>query len=320
MTIAAPASHGELYEKLVTQYTTGCELVEKGLVEVHPTNTMADEFTVILRTAKDLDADYSANPVAKSTADIKYEGLVTKLGKTMLYYDKIRPQEFENVWRKYQPTGDFSKENLSSEILADLFALVGEQYGEVANDLTVNGTQTDSDIVGEKRRYNGVMTQAKAAGSKVKKVAGATAVVTSADAVAVLEKLYQTTAVRVRRQRNFKFAVSTHILDLYHQSQYNADFKGVSMTEEGVSKYRGKEVHSIDTLGDNEGFAGVMSPDTDSNLIMPVAGVTQSSILLDKVTNMGENWALKIIWKQGLAIKKQAELTIYSFVAPTASV
>lgn len=310
MTIAAPKTHGEIYEKLVTQLTTGCELVEKGLVEVHPTNSMSDEFTVIVRTAKDLDADYSANPQAKATADINYTGLVTRLGKTMLFYDKIRPQEFENVWRKYQPTGDFSKENLSPEIMADVLNVIGEQYGEVANDLSINGTQTDSDIVGEKRRYNGVMTQAKAS-TKVKKVANAVAVTTPELAVAALEALFQTAPLRVRRQKNFKFAVSTNILDLYHQSQYNADFKGVNMTEEGVSKYRGKEVHSIDTLDENEAFAGVLSLDSDSNLIMPVAGVVESSILMDKVTNAGENWFVKIIWKQGLAIKKEAELTIY---------
>ena len=311
MTINAPKTHGELYEKLVTQYTTGCELVEKGLVEVHPTNTMSDEFTIVLRNAKDLDADYSATPVAKATADISYAGKVIRMGKTMLYYDKIRPQQFENVWRKYQPTGDFSKELLSSEIMADLFAVADEQYGEVANDLTVNGTQTDSDIAGEKRRYDGVMTQAKAAGSKVLKVAGATAVTTPEQAVAVLEKLYEITPVRVRRQKNFKFVVSTPILDLYHLSQYNADFKGVNMTEEGVSKYRGKEVHSLDRLDDSEAFAGVLSPDSDSNLIMPVAGVQTSSILMDLLANNGENYFLKIIWKQGLGIKKEEELAVY---------
>jgi hypothetical protein len=309
MQILLPPTHGDVYQELVTKLTTENQLVEAGLVEVVPTTNTSDEFTYIIRSASGLDADYTPTPGA-STGDISYDSTPIRLGKTMLWYDKIRPQEWENVFRKYQPTGPLVLEQLNPLIMKDMFLVFSEQYKEVSNENIINGEQTKVTGLNEYKRYNGVMTIAKAS-TDVKKVTFA-AVTTPAQAQATLEKLRKGVDVRVRRQANFKYVVSPAILDLYFDSQYAQAQKGADLTNDGVPRYKGKEVHVSDTLADDEAFAAVLSTKADSNLIMPVAGIgSDTAFEMDKMPGGSEYHFVKMVWKQGLGIKKHDEFAVH---------
>jgi hypothetical protein len=309
MEIQLPPTHGDLYQELVTKLTTENQLVEAGLVEMVPTTNTADEYVYIIRDAEGLDQDYTPTPGAAS-GTISYDSKPIKLGKTMLYYDKIRPQEWENVFRKYQPTGPLVLENLNPLIMKDMFLAFSEQYKEVSNDNIINAVQTAVPGLSDKRRYDGIMTIADAS-TEVEKVAYS-AVTTPAQAQAMLEKLRKGAGVRVRRQANFKYVVSPNVMDLYFDSQYAQAQKGADQTNDGVPRFKGREVHVSDQLGDSEGFAAVLSTKADSNLIMVVAGVASDTAFdMNKLANNSEYYFVKMVWKQGLAIKKHKEFVAH---------
>ncbi len=316
MEINIPATNGDVYKDLVVKYTTEIQLVSEGLVEVVPTTNKSSDFTYIIRTASDLDQDYSPCPTS-SSGEITYDSKLVHLGKTMLLYTKIRPAEWENVVRKYQPVGPIVTEQLNPLIMKDMFLAFTEQYAEVSNVQTVEGKQTLlPGSTDEYLRYDGVMTIAKAKDSGVQAVAYST-VDTPAKAQALLEKLRKGVDVRVRRQKNFKYAVSQNIADLFFDSQYAQTSKGVDLTEEGVARYKGKEIHVLDALGDNEAFATVMSPNSDSNIFMVVAGEESNTAFeMGKVSNLCEYQFIKMIWKQGLGVKKHNELAAHFAPAP----
>ena len=147
--------NGEVLERILTQATTGNELVEKGLIMVIP--GVEKKISVPrLKTGKMLQKRKEEPTSADSKGDFNYSEQALDPHDFMAF-TVFNPRAFEQIWRKWQPKGNLVFAELPPEAQSALLDALSRQVQFELGDHYVNGKYADS---GDDNLMNGILTQA----------------------------------------------------------------------------------------------------------------------------------------------------------------
>jgi hypothetical protein len=109
------------------------------------------------------------------------------------------------------------------------------------------------------------------------------------------------------------YLVSPTTLELYELAQQGQGYKGANVTDAGKRTYGGKRVEALIGVPDNTIIAGVFKGDMYSNFWIGLNEPDeQDNIKMDKVTNMGEYWFLKSLFKMDVNYGFGEEVVLYT--------
>jgi len=301
---------------------TGNAFINKGLIHVEEGIMMQTNLRKSTASAVLTNRLYDPS-TAKAGQKSSYEigDQVLKVYDLMMFADKILPATFEIYWKDLQPTGLLVFEELPDDIKADMIsALLGDlavKYEKAILDggLTWADPSAPTALELETDPMEGIMLSVKKVGlggGYIDGTGGAYAVIDESNVEAKIQGLLNACGTRMIRDPRFKLAISDHIYLMLDNALRAKDFKGLDYTDELGYVYNGVQLVVIPTMEANEMFATWMTTGRDSNLWMAVNTKSdETTITIDKETNMGEYYFLKLLFKAGCIIKDIEEFAIY---------
>jgi len=210
--------------------------------------------------------DYTSGVPSSSTATTTYAERELE-PKKMTIYEPFLPEDWQEVWDKWQPTGDFTNLMMNPEFVADVLEIYRNKGGA---QLAANFWQGDTTLAAGNalNKFNGIITRA-AADADVVDVANIGAI-TKANVVEVLEGMYSATLDKFMNNPDFIYHMNT--TDFKLLQLYNNDAKKTTvgvLTENVQNLFLEKRIRHYTGLPKNSVVGAVSTTDRrDTNLFM----------------------------------------------------
>ena len=281
--------NGEVLERVLTVAATGNELVEKGLIHVIPG---VEKKTGIprLKTGKMLQKRKEDPQVTDSKGDFHYSEQTLEPHDFMAF-TVFNPRAFEQIWRKWQPTGNLVFAELPPEAQNALLDALSKQVQFELGDHYVNGEYADGPD--DTKLMNGILTQAAKAKDYI--------LVDVSKADTMTKKLKAVRAAipkAMRSNPDLRIIMSVDDFDKYDDELTEREAKNASETEVNRKRYKGITIETVAAWPDGVIVATLCSPDADGNLFAAVNLQNDESVIqIDKVSNASELYFFKLLMK-----------------------
>lgn len=278
--------NGEVLERILTQVSTGNELVEKGLICVIP-GVEKKVSVPRIKTGKMLQKRKENPQVTDSKGDFVYSEKELK-PEDFMAFTVFNPRTFENIWRKWQPKGNLVFSQLPPEAQNALLDALSRQVKFELGDHFVNGVFGD----GDDQLFNGILTQI----AKDKSV-----VVVSSTENTMLGKLKAVRAkipTTLRNNPALRLLMSVNDFDTYDDELTKRESKNADETTVNRKSYKDIKIETIASWPDGLIMATLCSQGEDSNLFAAVnLQDDEDVILIDKISNASELYFFKLLMK-----------------------
>jgi len=182
MNVGNSSYAGDFLSFLYQVFTVGNQVIEKGVVNVQ-TGIAQKRALPRLSQTEDPIGDYTSGVPSAETVTTTYAERSLEPAE-MTVYEEFLPEDFQDVWDKWQPVGDFTNLQHNPEFLADVIELYMNNGGTQLSKLFWQGDSTlgAGDAL---NKFNGIVTRASADASTIKVTpAGAITQANVADRVA----------------------------------------------------------------------------------------------------------------------------------------
>lgn len=282
--------NGEVLEQLLTLAATGNELVDRGLIRIEPTSK---KFSIprlktgtMLQKRKEMPTDSDS----KGNFNYSERELVPV---DFMAFTTFNPRSFENIWRKWQPTGPLVFSQLPAEAQNALLSELAKQVKFELGDHFINGEAGNDDD----HLFNGIIKRMSDDPDKV------TVNSTAATMIGRLKALKEKIPVTLRNNPNLRILMSIKDFDTYDDELSAQPSKGANYTDMNVERFKGIQIEPLANWPDDLLVATICSPDTDSNLWGGVGFQDDDEVIqIDKLTNAGEKYFFKMLLKADTAI------------------
>lgn len=278
---------GEVLEEVLTQATTGNELVSRGLIMVIPgINSALSVPRVKTGTMLQKRKEDPAKGDAKGDFTYSEQKLVPK---DMMAFTLFNPRAFEHIWRPFQPKGDLVfrtlPPNIQSLLLKELLKKVSEELGYQY----IQGEYKDT---GDEFLMDGILTQA-AKNTDVVKVA-----TTGATMLARLKELRAKIPVTMRKNANLRLLMSVDDFDTYDDELTKLANKGAAPTDINQERYKAIPIEVLSQWPQGLIVATLCDSGMNGNLFAAVNLQDDDNvILIDKWANASELYFFKMLMK-----------------------
>lgn len=277
---------GEVLETILTNATTGNELVEKGLIMVIPGVEKAMSIPR-LKAGKMLQKRKEDPQKSDSKGNFEYSE--RKLDpEDFMAFTVFNPRAFESIWRPYQPTGNLAFAQLPPSVQNTLLDALSKQVQFELGWHYVNGEFGEDDD----HLMNGILTQA----AKCQEC-----VIVESKATTMLGKLADVRAfipVAIRNNKNLRILMSINDFDKYDKELTEREHKNSDETEINKKRYKGITIETVTSWPDDVIVATLCSMDADGNLFAAVNLQDDESVIqIDKLSNASELYFLKLLMK-----------------------
>lgn len=294
---------GEVLEELLTKVTAGNEAVQSGLFYIK--ENIKGKYNIPKLKSDSFITDYQVTPTA-STGNFSITEKVLEPMKYMAY-TTFKPEDHEDFWKSFQPTGPLVFQELPSDIQAAFLSELVQDADSYMGDAVWNGDLNSS---GTTRHFDGIIKRALNDGEVIDIANPVT--LTAENIEAEMNRVYKATPKIVRQHPDFKFVMSVESYDLYEEAQYAKPSKGKDVTDEGVKRFRGKTIVALGQFPDNTILATKASATKKSNLWMGVASLADGiTINVDRVANNSEEYFMKMILKVDTQLVWGDETVLY---------
>lgn len=282
--------NGDVLEQLLTLAATGNELVDRGLIRIEPTSK---KFSIprlktgtMLQKRKEMPTDSDS----KGNFNYSERELVPV---DFMAFTTFNPRSFENIWRKWQPTGPLVFSQLPAEAQNALLSELAKQVKFELGDHFINGEAGNDDD----HLFNGIIKRMSDDTDKV------TVTSTAATMIGRLKALKEKIPVTLRNNPNLRILMSIKDFDTYDDELSAQPSKGANYTDMNVERFKGIQIEPLANWPDDLLVATICSPDTDSNLWGGVGFQDDDEVIqIDKLTNAGEKYFFKMLLKADTAI------------------
>ena len=277
--------NGEVLEQLLTLAATGNELVDQGLIRIVP---ITKKFSIprlktgtMLQKRKEMPTDSDS----KGNFNYSERELVPV---EFMAFTTFNPRSFEDIWRKWQPTGPLVFSQLPPEAQNALLAALAKQVKFELGWHFINGEAGDDDD----HLFNGIITRMAADTDKIVVTTTATTM------IGRLKALKKRIPVWLRKNPNLRILMSVTDFDTYDDELSAQPSKGANYTDMNVERFKGIPIESLANWPDGLLVATICSPDDDSNVWGGVGFADDDEIIqIDKLTNAGEKYFFKMLLK-----------------------
>jgi len=282
--------NGEVLEQLLTLAATGNELVDRGLIRIEPTSK---KFSIprlktgtMLQKRKEMPTDSDS----KGNFNYSERELVPV---DFMAFTTFNPRSFENIWRKWQPTGPLVFSQLPAEAQNALLSELAKQVKFELGDHFINGEAGNDDD----HLFNGIIKRMADDTDKI------TVTSSAATMIGRLKALKEKIPVTLRNNPNLRILMSIKDFDTYDDELSAQPSKGANYTDMNVERFKGIQIEPLANWPDDLLVATICSPDTDSNLWGGVGFQDDDEVIqIDKLTNAGEKYFFKMLLKADTAI------------------
>ena len=281
--------NGEVLERILTVATTTNELVEKGLIHVIP--GVEKKISIPrLKTGKMLQKRKENPQVTDSSGDFSYSEQTLEPHDFMAF-TVFNPRAFEQIWRKWQPTGNLVFAELPPEAQNALLDALSKQVQFELGDHYVNGEYAEGND--DTKLMNGILTQAAKAKDYI--------LVDVSKADTMLKKLKVIRAAIPKAMRpnpDLRILMSVEDFDRYDDELTERESKNSSETEINRKRYKGITIETVAAWPEGLIVATLCSPDADGNFFAAVNLQNDESVIqIDKVSNASELYFFKLLMK-----------------------
>ena len=289
MSISVTTTHvSNPVEKLYKDLMFGNQTISKGLVQAIPgqrTKTAINRFygAVNKITAK------VATPTVAASALTKDEKAITSA--EVMFYDEFDPKSF-NVDHKFLNTIGAS---VSAQAARVLLEAINDRVTKIFNydldNLLWNGdTGSGSAWLSP---INGIVKQIDADGTVISCVTSGA--VTSANVIAVLEKVVAAMPVAVREMANPTIVTTPTIKYMYDEAARSLSYKGANIYEAGTYMFGGYKIESIPVIPANRIFAYNAGADDMNEIKMATwADSDRFNIKIDRLQANSDLFFIKV--------------------------
>ncbi len=229
----------------------------------------------------------------------------------MTIFEKFTPDDWQDVWDKWQPNGDFTNLMMNPEFMADVLAIYQNKGGA---QLAKNFWQGDTTLAAGNalNKFNGIITRA-AADADVLDVADI-GVINKANVVEVLEGMYSATPDKFMDDIDFIYHMNT--TDFKLLQLYNNDAKKTTvgvLTENVENLFLEKRIRHYSGLPKNYIVGAKSTTDRrDTNLFMGMYfDPVNETPLMGKTENAGRRHFVRIDYKVDANYRVGSEIVLY---------
>lgn len=297
---------GDVAEVIMSALKTGNEAVEKGSIYVEP-GVQKALFIPIMTTADDVLTEAVADPTVTADAFAWTERSIVP--SDMMFFDKVNPRHFENVWRPFQPQGPLVDRVDNPKIQAALIEETTKSAGKQLGKLIWQG---DSALVAPSplRFFDGFITIALADVTTIKPTPAG--VITAANVIAVLEAVEAAIPSAIWGDPDVVFHMHTTDYRLYLQAARALDFKGPNIGEAGEERFAGRQIRYYEGFKKDHIMVAKATADKDSNLWAGVDVVADTeTVKIERFRPESENFIVKLLFKYGVNYAIGSQIVIY---------
>lgn len=293
---------GDVLEQLLTRAVTSNELVERGLIRIEPGVNKAFHLPR-LRTGRMLQKRKEMPQDADSKGDFQYDE-VTITPRDFMVYTTFNPRSFEQVWRKFQPTGELVFRELPPEVQSTLLSEVAKTVSFELGDHLINGVYGD----GEGQFFNGILTNILSNNS-VKTITS-----TGQTMIDRLFDVFKAIPKTLRSSKNLRILMSRNDADTYDNELSALHHKGTSVQDLNASRYKSIKIEPLTQWPDGVIVATICGMDADTNLWAACNLQEDANVIqVDKVTNAGERYFIKMLMTMDTAIAFGEDVVLLDF-------
>lgn len=298
---------GEVLEKLLVRATTGNELVDGGHIRVQP--NVGKRFVIPRLKAGKMLQKRKEQPVeADSKGDFTIDEKVLE-PQDVMAFTTFNPRVFEHIWRPFQPTGNLVFRELPTDVQNQLLGEMAKVVDFELGSEYINGEKGAA----EGQYFDGILTRIAASASVVK-VENPVAIVESN----ILEKMK---AVRTlipkplkgaKVKKNVKYFMSVEDAEAYDYVLTEKPYKGVDYSSMSPERFKGFQIVPLADWPKDVIVAAYATADIDSNFWAGVDYADDTDVIqIDKLTNAGEKYFFKMLFKADTNIVFDEDIVLY---------
>ncbi len=255
---------------------------------------------------EDFIQDRAATPTSKGSMTIDGHVLTPE---DYMIYTEFNPRDYEGHWFATQLNPTLIDRSLPVSVESVVVQEVLKRHDRWLNKALWNADKSTSGIY---KYWNGFIKNAQLANSGSDATNAITATtLTASNIQGELLKGYQAIPAALRYDPDMKFFMNYASYDLYAQSQINQTYKGIDTTQDGVRKFKGREVIPINDLPDNFYFIAKGKATPESNLWVGINSVDDAKLELRQVQANSELWFIKMLMKVDVQIGWNSETVLY---------
>ena len=298
---------GEVLEKLLVRATTGNELVDGGHIHVQP--GVQKRFVIPrLKAGKMLQKRKEQPTEENSKGDFTVDEKILE-PQDVMAFTTFNPRVFEQIWRPFQPTGNLVFRELPVDVQNQLLAELAKVVDFELGNEYINGTKGSA----EGQYFDGILTRIKAS-STVVKVESPVAL-TEANILAELKKVRAKIPKALKApnmKKNVKLFMSVEDAELYDYVLTEKPAKGADYTNMSPERFKGFRIVPLADWPKDVIVAAYATSGIDSNFWAGVDYVDDAeTIQIDKLTNAGEKYFFKMLFKVDTNIVFDEEIVFY---------
>lgn len=309
LTLANTNYNGEVLENLYVVTGVGNEVVEKGAAKLHVDISTKKALPRLSQTADPI-GDYQADAPAGATATTTYaeRELVVE---PMTVYETFLPTTFHNIWEKFKSAGDFTNLELNAELMNAILELYKNGIGVQMSKLFWQGDKTLG-AGNALNKFNGIVTKAKADANVIKPTPAGN--ITDANFMDILAAVWAAIPDKFIDDPDFVLHVNTTDFKTMQAGNTALKKEFVGVFGQGLEEmYQMKKIKHFQGMPRHHIVGAKVTNGEDSNLNLGVwVSPDDESAVIDKVSNNGRNWFLRLDFKADANYRCSEELVLYT--------
>lgn len=286
ITVAGTNYNGEVLGSILTQAFLGNEIAEKGVLHVEA--GIEKKFSIPrMRVGKLLQKRVEMPDAANEKGDLTYDEKELN-PEDMMVYTTFNPKSFESVWREFQPTGNMVFYQLPSNVQTTILNLILQETATEVGDHYINGLKG----AGAEQFFNGIVSRILSDNEVVYAKAGETTWVKK------LQNLKDAVPAEIVDNPRLAIIMNTRDYGKYDAELKSQQYKNADPTQKREQAFDGTPIIRLAKWPEGLVIATLVGSGTESNLW---AGVNLNNdgetLFVDKVTNAGEKYFVKILLK-----------------------
>ena len=309
MNVGNSSYAGDFLSFLYQVFTVGNQVIEKGVTNVQVGIAQKRALPRLSQT-EDPIGDYTSGVPATESVTTTYAERSIEPQK-MTLYEEFLPEDFQDVWEKWQPVGDFTNLMHNPEFLADVIELYMNNGGTQLSKLFWQGDTTllANDPL---NKFNGIITRASADANTIKVTpAGAITQANVADRVA---EVWSAIPDKFIDDRNYQIHMNTTDFKLLQRFNNDAKKTTVGVLDEEISMlFLNKRIVHYSGLPKNYivGAKGVADAATSNLFFGFYVEYTNENPRIDYKENAGRLRFVRIDLKADANYRESSEIVLY---------
>lgn len=296
---------GEALQTMLVAAFTGNEIVEKGLIHVQP-NISKNFYLPRLKTGKMLRKRVEQPQDSDSKGDFTIDEKVLE-PREFMAFTTFNPRAFENIWRKWQPTGELVFAELPAEAQSLMLSEMAKTVQFELGGHIINGEYAEA---GDDKLFDGILKRI-AGDAETLKIATPVAV-TQGNIIETLGKVYKAIPKAIRNRADMRILMSVEDFDKYDDALSALPSKGTAYTDTNIKRFKGIAIETLSDMPEHVIVATISSSGVDSNLWLGVGDIDdQTTVKVDRLANAGERYFFKMLMKADTQIAWGGQAVLY---------